>query len=99
MPQTVTTVRGLVKSETATIVRVALGEAFGKILKNERKKLGLSQEELADLAGVSVRAISFYECNRRQPSLFMVFVLAKALKMKTSEFVGLVEAEATTTEN
>lgn len=69
-----------------------VGESFGRVLKQERKNLGISQEELAERAGVSVRAISFYECNRRSPSLCMVFVIANALQMRPSVFISLIES-------
>lgn len=68
-----------------------LGEAFGAVLKERRKAAGLSQEELAHRAQMHTSAISFLERGLRQPTLFMVFVLARVLEVQPSAFVHEVE--------
>lgn len=37
-----------------------------KILKEERMKQGISQQQLADMAGVTKRAISYWENGKRK---------------------------------
>lgn len=37
-----------------------------KILKEERVKQGISQQQLADMTGVTKRAISYWETGRRK---------------------------------
>lgn len=58
-------------------------------IKNLRKKLRYSQDEFANLVGVSQTAVSQYELGQRQPSLSVVKKLikfAKANKMKIKLF-------------
>lgn len=49
-------------------------------IQNIRKVLGLSQEELAKLCGVSRQTINAVENNKYDPSLSLAFDLAKVLK-------------------
>ncbi len=42
---------------------------LGKIMKEERIKQGLSQQELAEAAGVSKRAIAYWENGKRKMSV------------------------------
>ena len=44
-------------------------EAFARILREKRRERGLSQEALADRAGLSTRSISLFEHNHQQPTL------------------------------
>ncbi|MCD8241665.1 MAG: helix-turn-helix domain-containing protein [Lachnospiraceae bacterium] len=44
-------------------------QKFAKILRNERKKAGLSQAQLAEMTGLSVRTISLWENGRRKMTL------------------------------
>ena len=68
-------------------------EAFAKILRQQRLAKGLSQEELAHRAGVSMRYISLLESRRHQPSLATVRGLCIGLGITMTEFVQLVESE------
>jgi len=68
-------------------------EAFAKVLRLERRRAGLSQEELALRAGKSMRYISLLESCRHQPSLDTISGLCDGLEMKMSEFIKLVERE------
>lgn len=42
---------------------------LGKIMKEERIRQGLSQQELAEVAGVSKRAIAYWETGKRKMSV------------------------------
>lgn len=53
-----------------------------------RDSRGLSQEELAHLAGISVKTISRFENGRHDGSRSTVRSLAKALKVNEHEIVG-----------
>lgn len=70
-----------------------LNEAFGQVLKEQRQKSGLSQEELAFEAGFNRTFVSMLERGIRQPTLRTLFKLGKALKISPSELVRLVEQE------
>lgn len=52
---------------------------FGKILKEERIKRGLSQKKLAEAAGVTARAIIYWESGQRQMNIENADKLFKAL--------------------
>ena len=56
---------------------------FGENLKKLRKEAGLTQEQLADGAGLSVITIRQYEKNRRVPNFVKMKLLAHALKIPT----------------
>lgn len=53
----------------------------GKKIKSIRNKSNLTQQELADLAGISLRALSNYEGGTRVPPLEIMIRLAKALNV------------------
>ena len=63
-------------------------------LKEHRKTLGLSQEKLAELAGVSWQTVNSIECHRTWVSDKTLENLADALKIET--FQLLLPAENTT---
>ena len=58
---------------------------FGDHLRRWRRARGLSQIDLAALAGVSARHISFLETGRAQPSREMVLKLAQSLAVPLRE--------------
>lgn len=63
----------------------------GKILKSLRKKLLLSQEDLADFSQKDRNTISDLERDQYNPSLDTIFRLAAVLEMKPSELVNKIE--------
>jgi len=69
----------------------AFAEALAKTLYTLRAEKGLSMEELAVKAGVTRPAISMYETQDRNPSVHVLYRVAKALDMKTSELLAMVE--------
>lgn len=65
---------------------------FGALLKRYRVAAGLSQEGLAERAGVSARAISAYECGERQsPYRDTMALLVHALALSPNE-AAMLEA-------
>jgi len=54
-------------------------------IKNRRKELGLSQEELAKKCGVSRQTVNAIENNKYDPTLTLAFGLAKELKVTVDE--------------
>ena len=67
-------------------------EAFGTTLRRHRHALGISQEELAHRAGLTMRYISMMETGRRIPTIAAVFALTEGLGVSASEFVAEIEA-------
>lgn len=57
------------------------------MLRSER---GLTQERLAELAGVHINSVSLLERGLREPSLYLVFQLAAGLGMAPDAFVRAV---------
>lgn len=62
-------------------------EAFGEVLKRERSKLGVSQDQLAREALLDRTFISLLERGMRQPSLRSMFRIAAALDINPEELV------------
>jgi len=58
---------------------------FGRKLKYLRKKIDLTQEQLAEKTGLSVDFIGMIERGERAPSFETVEILAKVLKTKVSD--------------
>ncbi|MFJ1751965.1 ATP-binding protein [Kitasatospora sp. NPDC088134] len=71
---------------------------FGAMLREQRRRAGLTQEGLAELAGVSAHAISMLEAGRRRPRLSSVTRLAVALGLDAAAQGRLLSAAEGTTE-
>ena len=57
-------------------------------LKEILKKLGIKQTWLAEKLGKSFCMVNSYVCNRRQPSLEVLFEIAKILNVDTKDLIG-----------
>jgi transcriptional regulator with XRE-family HTH domain len=68
-----------------------LDSAFGKTLKSRRQSINLSQEKFSLKSGLSRPYISDLEMGKKDPSLFTVFKLANALRLKPSVLIDEVE--------
>lgn len=66
-------------------------DAFAKVLRKQRQAKGLSQEQLADLAAVSMRYISLLESRKHQPSLATLHGLCLGLGISMAEFITEIE--------
>lgn len=64
---------------------------FGQVLRRLRKEANLSQESLALEAGVERNFVSLIERGINQPTLRIMFKLAKALNTTPSKMLALVE--------
>jgi transcriptional regulator with XRE-family HTH domain len=67
---------------------------FGKHLRSMRTEAGLSQEELADRAGIHVTYLSGVERGIRNPSIRNVRRLARALAKPTWELFKFEEGDS-----
>jgi transcriptional regulator with XRE-family HTH domain len=63
---------------------------FGQVLRTHRTEKGLSQEALADAAGLDRTYISMLERGLRQPTLGSLFALADALGTSAARLVSSV---------
>ena len=64
-------------------------QTLGNRLKVARAEAGLSQEKLADLAGVTRQTISAIETGLYCPSALLAFLLAKHLDKRVDELFFL----------
>ena len=64
---------------------------FGRCIAALRKKRGLSQERLADAAGLHRNFVSLMERGEQQPTLSTIFALANALEISPSGLVRELE--------
>ncbi len=58
----------------------------GKRVRELRNSIGISQEELADLAGLDRTYITSVECGKRNISIVNIEKLANALNVTLAEF-------------
>jgi len=65
--------------------KVELLKKFGKKVREERKKLGLSQETLAEKAGVHRTYIGMIERGEKNITIANIHKISKALKVKISK--------------
>lgn len=62
--------------------------AFGRRLHRTRKKMGMTQEELADKANLSVTFIGLLEVGKRRGSIKSLQRIASALKVKVKDLIN-----------
>jgi transcriptional regulator with XRE-family HTH domain len=67
--------------------------AFGRVLRRVRRERDLSQEALADKAGLARNHVSEIERARRDPRLTTLVHLADALGMDLGELLALFDEE------
>ncbi|MFS8433818.1 helix-turn-helix domain-containing protein [Xanthomonas campestris] len=63
------------------------------MLRDLRRRTGLTQEELGFEAGLERNFVSMLELGQRQPSLASVFKLARALGISAPQLVELVDKQ------
>ncbi|WIN00723.1 helix-turn-helix transcriptional regulator [Actinoplanes oblitus] len=61
---------------------------MSEIIRQRRAELGLTQADLAALAGVDTRQIRRYEAGEGQPTLPIANAIAKALRISLDELAG-----------
>jgi len=66
--------------------------AFGKALRQKRKEVGLTQEQLAHEADIQRNYVSLIERGVNQPTITVIFKLAAALNCSPSTLVAGAEA-------
>ena len=70
-----------------------LNEKFGKALREQRKKNGWTQEELAKKLHTSKQVISKYENSQRSPNIYVANEYARVLGISLEEMLGVIPAE------
>ena len=62
--------------------------SFGENLKKLRKRVNLSQNELANLLGINQYNISFWEIGRSEPNIEQIIKLSEILNVPTDYLLG-----------
>jgi len=75
---------------------VKIEESFGVAVRKYRRKLGLSQEDFADKAGIHRTYVSSIELGKVQVSIAIAHKLATALEVPLSRMWRDVEKQMTT---
>lgn len=65
--------------------------SFAFVVRRRRTELGLTQEELAHRAGVSMRYISLLETQKHQPTLDTIRGLSEGLETTMTALVSEIE--------
>ena len=65
--------------------------AIGDRLKVVRKKKGMTQEDVADKAGIAVSQVGRIERGKLNPSISTIFVIALALEIEPKELFDFEE--------
>ena len=71
--------------------RMEIAEAFGVAVREERKKLGISQEKFGELVGVHRTYIGMIERGEKNITLSNIFKVSRALGLTASELLRLTE--------
>ena len=66
---------------------------ISEVLKSRRSVIGVSQAELAEATGISVRQLARYEAGEQQPVFSAAVALADALGISLAELAGQVSHE------
>jgi len=67
---------------------------LGKRLRQRRRSLGLTQQQIAEAVGVRFQQIQKYECGANRISAARLWLLAKALEAPVGLFFDGVDEEA-----
>ena len=76
-----------------------ISNAFGKALRDQRVKAGITQEQLGLEADLRRTFVSLLELGQQQPTITTIFKLAKALNLLPSELISKVELILNGTKN
>lgn len=68
-------------------------QAFGSAVRDRRKELGLSQDKLAERAGIDRQSINRFENSKFSPSLDTVWKVAEALEMPLNDLMAAAIAD------
>lgn len=69
-------------------IKTAEGQTLGQHIRELRKGRGLTQRELGERIGASIRAVCSYERDECEPPIQILIDLAGALQLSLDELVG-----------
>ena len=65
---------------------------LGRVIREVREAAGLTQEQLADAAGLHRTYVSLLERDRRSPTVTVLFRIAVAVRVPASAILARAEA-------
>lgn len=65
--------------------------ALGRVLREQRIKLGLSQQNLAMISGLDRTYISLLELGQKSPTLQTMYALCRALNITFPDFANWID--------
>ena len=68
-------------------------EAFGRVVRRDRQRRGLTQEKLAELADLHTNYVSLVERGRSAAAIDTLAALAHALGLRPSQLLRAAERE------
>lgn len=68
-----------------------ISEAFGQVLRKNRKAANLSQEQLALQCDLDRTYIGLLERAQRQPSISTIFAICKVLELQPHQLIKEIE--------
>lgn len=71
-----------------------IDQHLGKRLRQRRRMLGLTQQQIADAVGVRFQQIQKYECGSNRISASRLWLLAKALEAPVGAFFEGLDDDA-----
>jgi transcriptional regulator with XRE-family HTH domain len=71
-----------------------VAKGFGARVRSLRHEQGLTQEQLAESAGITANNLQLVENGGSNPTLATISALARSLKITISELFSAVEAKA-----
>jgi len=74
-------------------------KAFGRIVQRRRKSAGLTQEMLADRAGIAPSSVSQLERGLKSPTLDTILAVAAALGRPAAELMQELELDLASKNN
>ncbi len=72
---------------TDHIMDIGIKKAMGLLVREIRKKMKISQAELAARSGVHINTIHLLESGENEPKLSTLFFIVKGMDMKEEEFM------------
>lgn len=66
---------------------------FAELLKEQRKKLGISHETLAERSGLTRQAIGRIESATNPPTLYTFYKISRGLELSLQDLTKLFEAK------
>jgi len=67
---------------------------LAKQIKSRRKQLKLTQEELAEIAGVSLRALKQLELGKANPTLRTLFLVGDTMGLRLNFEIRTIDSDA-----